>query len=50
MPLIVSGPNLDQTPKRFEGEGKTESKKETRKQVDRGVAEQEIFFFTVSNS
>jgi hypothetical protein len=30
------------------GKGKTESKKEIGKKVDRGVAEQEISFFIVS--
>jgi hypothetical protein len=45
------GPNLVQAPERFEGERereRTESKKrETKKQVDRGVAEHEISFFII---
>jgi hypothetical protein len=43
------GPNLDQAPESFEGGGeRTESRKrETKKHVNRGVAEQEISFFVI---
>jgi hypothetical protein len=32
------------------GRGKTKSKKETKKQIDKGVAEHEISFFIISKS
>jgi hypothetical protein len=43
------GPNIDQAPERFEGGGeKMKVKKETKKHIDRGEAEQEISFFIIS--